>query len=48
MSLVQGLVREFSPGEQDRLIALDATVFGGAATQMQTVSKKKWWWPFGG
>ena len=48
MSLVRDLVGEFTPEEQDRLIALDPTVFGGAATLMGPASKKKWWWPFGG
>ena len=49
IALVQDLVREFSPEEQDRLIALDSTVFGGAPTEMQAAaSKKRWWWPFGG
>ena len=50
MSLVRELVGEFSPEEQDRLIALDPTVFGGAPTLAQSTSpeKKKWWWPFGG
>ena len=49
MSLVRELVGEFSPEEQDRLIALDPTVFGGALTLGQaTTTKKKWWWPFGG
>jgi hypothetical protein len=41
-------VREFSPEEQERLIALDPTVFGGAATELEGASKKRWWWPFGG
>ena len=49
MSLVRELVSEFSPEEQDRLIALAPTVFGGAPTLAQSTStKKKWWWPFGG
>ena len=49
MSLVRELVGEFSPEEQDQLIALDPTVFGGALTLGQaTTTKKKWWWPFGG
>ena len=49
MLLVQDLVREFSPEEQERLIGLDPTVFGGAPTLVETPSKKKKrWWPFGG